>query len=275
MTRRYLFPALGVSFVSMVLLVLVTISTPTTLSDSTPFDFVRSSNLGGIIDLSPGSNQKRPIGALKFGTWGYCSALNGTSDYACFKHSHGYSATFGINPTEQDTAARDTVTIGASWTRGLAVHVVAFVAALIGLVLTAIPKQVVRLAATIVNAISALLALIAFCIDIALFVYVQKQMNKIADSPKTMPGPAFYMALIAIPIAVIATVFDFLNWRSESLDNVVTSGYDYPTSAGAADNEWNSHQMQPTSTSTEHTQGASSASAQKVLDAYEESKTTY
>ena len=267
MTRRYLFPALGVSFVSMVLLVLVTISTHTTLSDSTPFDFVRSSNLGGIVDLSPGSNDKRLIGALKFGTWGYCSALNGTSDYACFKHSHGYSAEFGINPANSATAARDNVTIGASWTRGLAVHVVAFVAALIGLVLTAIPKQPVRLAATVVNGISALLALIAFCIDIALFVYVQKQMNKIADNAKSMPGPAFYMALIAIPIAVVATLLTFLNWRSESLDRVVTSGYDYPT-----DNQWNTHQMQPTSTSTEHTQGASSASAQKVLDAYEESK---
>ncbi|SPO27604.1 uncharacterized protein UTRI_04363_B [Ustilago trichophora] len=273
MTRRYLFPALGVSFISMVLLVLVTISTPTTLSDSTPFDFVRSSNLGGIVDLSPGSNEKRLIGALEFGTWGYCSALNGTSDYACFKHSHGYTAKFGINPNNSETAARDTVTIGASWTRGLAVHVVAFVAALIGLVLTAIPKQVVRLAATIVNAISALLALIAFCIDIALFVYVQKQMNKVADNPKSMPGPAFYMALIAIPIAVIATFFTFLNWRSESLDRVVTTGYDYPaTTAATTEDDWNSHQMHPTSTTTEHTQAPSSASAQKVLEAYQESK---
>ncbi|GAK65616.1 pali-domain-containing protein [Moesziomyces antarcticus] len=267
MTRRYLFPALAVSFVSMVLLVLVTISTPTTLSDSTPFDFVRSSRLDGIVDLSPGSNDKRPLGALKFGTWGYCSALNGTDNYACFKHSHGYSATFGINPNTTATAARDSVTIGASWTRGLAVHVVAFVAAIAGLVLTAIPKQPVRLAATVVNAVAALLALIAFCIDIALFVYVQKQMKKVADSPKSMPGPAFYMALIAIPIAIIATALTFLNWRSEGLDKVVTSGYDYP-----AQTEWNSHQMQPTTTSTEHTQGASSASAQKVLDAYEESK---
>ncbi|TKY84540.1 hypothetical protein EX895_006442 [Sporisorium graminicola] len=278
MTKRYLIPALAISFVSMVLLVLVTISTPTTLSDSTPFDFVRSSSLGGIVDLSPNSNEKRLIGAVKFGTWGYCTALNGTSNYACFKHSHGYSVRFGINPNTTATAARDAVSIGSSWTRGLAVHVVAFVAALIGLVLTAIPKQVVRLAALVVNAVAALLALIAFAIDIALYVYVQRQMKKVADSPNTMPGPAFYMALIAIPIAVAATVFNGLNWKSESLDRVVTSGYDYPAATGAAgDDSWKygNHQMQPTSASSEYTQtGAGSASAQKVLDAYEESKHT-
>lgn len=265
MTKRYLVPALVLSFVSMILLVLVTISTPTTLSDSTPFDFVRSTRLDGVVDLSPNSNRDRPIGALKFGTWGYCSALNGTSNFACFKHSHGYSATFGINSNNTATAARESVTIGSSWTRGLAVHVVAFVAALIALVLTAIPKQVVRLAAIVVNAIAALLALIAFCIDIALFVYVQRQMKKITDSPSTHPGPAFYMALIAIPIAVAATVFTWLNWKSESLDRVVTFGYDYPAAP-----EWERHQMQPTSSTTEATQ---SASAQKVLDAYQESQT--
>ncbi|SJX63709.1 uncharacterized protein SRS1_14459 [Sporisorium reilianum f. sp. reilianum] len=274
MTKRYLIPALAVSFVSMVLLVLITISTPTTLSDSTPFDFVRTSRLGGIVDLSPGSNEKRPIGGAKFGTWGYCTALDGTSRYACFKHSHGYAVQFGINPNTTATAARDGVSIGSSWTRGLAVHVVAFVAALAGLVLTAVPKQAVRLAALVVNSVAALLALVAFAIDIALFVYVQRQMKKVADAPKTMPGPAFYMALIAIPIAVIAALFSGLNWKSESLDRVVTDGYDYPSTA---DDGWKhgNHQMHPTSTSTENTQpGAGSASAQKVLDAYEESKHT-
>ena len=270
MTKRYLIPALAVSFVSMVLLVLVTISTPTTLSDSTPFDFVRSTNLGGIVDLSPGSNEKRLIGGVKLGTWGYCSALNGTSNYACFKHSHGYSVKFGINPNTTAEAARDQVVIGSSWTRGLAVHVVAFVAALIGLVLTAIPKQVVRLAALIVNSIAALLALIAFAIDIALFVYVQRQMKKVSDNPKTLPGPAFYMALIAIPIAVIAALFTGLNWRSESLDNVVTDGYDYPTTSGDEYKRGNAHELQPTTASTEY--GGQSASAQKVMEAYEESR---
>ncbi|SNX85954.1 uncharacterized protein MEPE_04663 [Melanopsichium pennsylvanicum] len=277
MTRSYLFLALGISFISMVLLVLVTISTPTTLSDSTPFDFVRSSNLGGIVDLSPDSNKNRLIGGIKFGTWGYCSALNATSKYACFKHSHGYSAIFGINPTDQDTAARDTVTIGSSWTRGLAVHVVAFVFALIGLVLTAIPKQIVRLAATIINTIAALLALVAFCIDIALFVYVQKQMRKVADSPNSIPGPAFYMALIAIPIAVMATFFSVLNWRSHRLDHVAITGYDYPAQTEWDNNNKNdAHPMHPTTTtSTEHTQAPTSASVQKVLDAYQQSKATY
>lgn len=255
MTKKYLFPALAVSFVSMVLLVLVTISTPTTLSDDTQFDFVRSSNLDGIVDRSDGANSNRSIGGAKFGTWGYCTATNGTSDYACFKKSHGYSVTFGISAQEQETAARSDVTIGSSWTRGLAVHVVAFVASIVGLVLTAVPKQVIRLAAMIVNALSALLALIAFAIDIALYVYVQRQMNKIAPA-KTMPGPAFYMALIAIPLALVATAFNYLNWRSESLDHFSVHGNDYPLAPASSDKDV-----------------TTPSSQQKVLDAYQESKT--
>ncbi|KAJ9479953.1 hypothetical protein PHBOTO_003731 [Pseudozyma hubeiensis] len=272
MTKKYLIPALTLSAISVILLVLVTISTPTTLSDSTPFDFVRTSRLDGIVDLTNGTNPDRPIGGLKFGTWGYCSSLNGTSNFACFKHSHGYSATFGINRNDTSTAARDRITIGSSWTRGLAVHVVAFVAALIGLVGLAIPKQVIRASAVVVNGVAALLALIAFAIDIALFVYVQRQMNRIADNPSSMPGPAFYMALIAIPIAVAVTVMAWLNWRSERLDRVVTDGYDYPSTAGNAG--WGDHQMQPTSATSESATyaGQNGGSAQKVLDAYEESR---
>ncbi|KAJ1035319.1 hypothetical protein NDA13_000739 [Ustilago tritici] len=278
MTKRYWIPALAISSISMILLVLITISTPTTLSDSTPFDFVRSSSLDGIVDLTPGSNEKRLVGGLKFGTWGYCSSLNGTSNFSCFKRSHGYSATFGINPSESSTAARESVTIGSSWTRGLAVHVVAFVAALVGLVLTAIPKQVIRLAATVVLGIASLLALVAFCIDIALFVYVQRQMNKVTDNAaKSMPGPGFYMALIAIPLTVAAVVVQWLNWRSEKLGKATVAGYNYP-----AQTEWDGtaegHQMQPTTASTEvgsgyaHGKEVTKDSERRILDAYEESK---
>ncbi|PWY98212.1 pali-domain-containing protein [Testicularia cyperi] len=266
MTKRYLIPALVTGVIAVILTVLVTISTPTTLSDNTRLDFARSSNLNGIVDLSPGSNQKRPIGGVVFGTWGYCTTTNGTSDTACFKKSHGYSVKFGINPDNQDTSARSDVTIGSSWTRGLAVHVVAFIAALAGLVLTAIPKQICRLAATIVTALATLLALIAFAIDIALYVYVMRQMKKIAPSASSMPGVGFYMALIAIPFALVASAFNFLNWRHEKLDNVVTEGYDYPLPTT------NSHYKEETAVSDSTTPYAS-PSAQKVLSAYEESKT--
>ncbi|EST09490.1 Actin cortical patch SUR7/pH-response regulator PalI [Kalmanozyma brasiliensis GHG001] len=268
MTRRYYFPAIAVSFISMILLVLITISTPTTLSDATPFDFVRSNNLNGTVDLSPGSNANRPVGSIRFGTWGYCTTLNGTDSIGCFKHSHGYSVKLGSNPAQSNTEAQAFVTIGSSWTRGLAVHVVAFVAALAGLVLTAIPKQTIRLAAMAVNAIAALLALIAFAIDIALLAYVQTQLKKIS-SPKTMPGPAFYMALIAIPVAVLATVLNWLNWRSEKLDNVVTNGYEWEEANDGAKRGWGERfRMKKRGASAEP------GSQQKVLDAYEESKAT-
>lgn len=268
MTKKYLIPALTISAISMILLVLITISTPTTLSDSTPFDFVRSSNLNGTVDLSAGANAQRPIGGVRFGTWGYCTALNGTDSLGCFKHSHGYSVKFGINPALSSREAQSFITIGSSWTRGLAVHVVAFVGALIGLVLTAIPKQPIRLAAMIVNALTALLCLIAFAIDIALLAYVQVQLKKIA-SPKTIPGPAFYMALIAIPIAVAATVCNWLNWKSEKLDRVVTDGYAWNDTTNSS--RWERFKMKTRPNSANNN---SPDSQQKVMDAYHESKST-
>lgn len=269
MTRRYLIPALTLSAISTILLVLLTISTPTTLSDATPFDFVRSSNLDGIVDLSPGSNAKRLIGSVRFGTWGYCSALNGTSSLGCFKHSHGYSVKLGINPEQSETEAQAFITIGSSWTRGLAVHVVAFVGALIGLVLTAVPKQVSRLAALVVNAVTALLTLVAFAIDIALLAYVQTQLRKIS-SPKTMPGPAFYMALVAIPLAASAAVMNWLNWRSEKLDRVTTDGYDWSeANEGAKRSGWERFKLKPRSTADSE---VPPSSQQKVMEAYNDSK---
>lgn len=267
MVKKFYIGALVVSAISAILLLLVTISTPTTLSAPTPFYFVSSGNLGGVIDCSPNSNPLRLVNSIQFGTWGYCSSAVNASGYACFRLPHGYSATFGINPngTTATTAAVTNVTIGASWTRGLAVHVATFTVSGVGLVLTAIPKQKIRMVAMGVNATAALMALIAFAIDIALFIYVQNQMRRIASKANTMPGPAFYMALFAILIGVGATVLNFFNWKRER---------DYDYSGGSAGEAWNSHQMEPTSTTTEATTayGGASASERKVLDAYQESK---
>lgn len=152
-------------------------------------------------------------------------------------------------------------------------HVVAFVVALVGLALVGVSrKQVVRLAALVVNGVAALLALVGFAVDVALLVYVQRQMGKVSEEGgKTMPGPAFYMALVEVFVAVCAAVMAGLNWRSERLDRVVVGGYDYPQEGGEGGwRRYEGHQMQPTSASSE----LGSASAQKVLDAYEESKHT-
>lgn len=145
-------------------------------------------------------------------------------------------------------------------------HVVAFVFALLGLILTAVPKQVLRLAAMVVNSLAALMALTAFAIDIALFVYVQRQMRRVAEGAKTMPGPGFYMSLVAIFLASAAAAMTGLNWRSESWRGQKV-GEDYRPER---------LRMEPTSVGSERTEvEAMSASQKAVLGAYEESKGGY
>lgn len=59
-------PALVSSFIACVLLLLCTVSTPTTFHTSTPFEFVRASNLGNITDgTNNTSNHNRLLEGIK------------------------------------------------------------------------------------------------------------------------------------------------------------------------------------------------------------------
>lgn len=108
--------------------------------------------------------------------------------------------------------------------------------------------------------IATLLALIAFIIDIVLFIYAKRQINDVAPDSNTMPGPMFYMALIAIPIVGAASVLSLLNWRNQRFNDasIPTTGYDYPTD----------HKVDASSNSIP----LETTSAAKVMSAYEASK---
>lgn len=64
--RAFCVPALVSSFIACILLLLCTISTPTTFHTSTPFNFVQASNLGNITDgTNNTANHERLIIGLK------------------------------------------------------------------------------------------------------------------------------------------------------------------------------------------------------------------
>ena len=69
--KAFCVPALVTSFIAIVLLVLTTVSVPTTYHKSTPFDIVRANNLNGAIDLT--SDNRDGISRARFGLWGYCT----------------------------------------------------------------------------------------------------------------------------------------------------------------------------------------------------------
>ncbi|PWN51712.1 pali-domain-containing protein [Violaceomyces palustris] len=268
MAKAFFIPALVVSFVAVILLLLCTISTPTTLSDSTPFDFVRAHDLDGIRDITPGANSDRLIGGIKFGTWGYCTARNGTGSYACYKTGHGYRvdlATAGGN--NNNDASRNENSIKASWTRGLAVHVVAFVVAIVGFALSFFPSLLLQLIAFITHFLAALLALIAFAIDIVLYIYAKRKIHSVAPNSNVMPGPAFYMTLISIPLLVFAGLTVCCGRRKDKEGSAYVSGSNYTPAAPYEGNNYSTTTQQ-----TSESYPMKKSSAQKVMDAFHSSK---
>lgn len=100
-----------------------------------------------------------------------------------FFPDHGYS----IPISSADGASS---TIKASWTRGLAVHPVATAVTFVALLLSFSTHITMTLLASIVSFLAAALTLIAFAIDIALFVLVRHAMNNlnIGANTDTAPG---------------------------------------------------------------------------------------
>jgi len=176
---------LGIAFI---LNILVSISLPYVRI----FDIVRTTfgESGGIDSTDSTTTQ------VRWGIWGVCIQLAQSGDWACVHKGHGYGFTVGDE------------TVGASWTRGLVVHVIATGVTLIAWLLACSKHFATRLVAMLVAFLAALLTLIAFAIDIALFTYVKNKMDDIPDvSEKTMPGPGFWMTLAAFLVTVIGGCF--------------------------------------------------------------------
>lgn len=268
--RAFCIPALISSCLACVLLLLCTISTPTTFHTSTPFDFVRANNLGNITDgTNNTANAARLLEGIKLGSWGYCTkgAVDQSYDF-CSPNNHGYSVTL-LRSNDTSQSAYSNTEIKASWTRGLVVVVVAFVAALIGFVLSFIPHLVVMLVASIVHFIAFLLALIAFIIQIVLFIYTRNRLNNVTSDASVMPGPGFYLTLISIPLLFFSALTVCCGWRKQKDDDYMPSSYTRKsamtsTSANGADPDYDY--------STGGDKIPMQSSRQRVLDAFKSDK---
>jgi SUR7/PalI family len=136
----------------------------------------------------------------------YCYETTKSSNTICDKTGHAYSLVFNSNASS--------VTIGSSWTRGLAVHPVGMHSPIldeyylanfklppsatgvifIALLLSLSSHITVTLLASIVSFLAALITLIAFAIDIALFAFVKHEMKKltgVSSNTNTAPGQSY------------------------------------------------------------------------------------
>lgn len=158
--------------------------------------------------------------SVQFGLWSYCAVESPSGNRDCSTTGYAYSVSV------RDSSSDDSVTIASSWTRGLAVHPVgtssvyihgssagpltcflatAAAVSFIALLLSFSTHITVTLIASLVSFLAAVLTLIAFAIDIALFAFVKHQVGTLNNSSfTTNTAPAFWMTFTSFILLVLA-----------------------------------------------------------------------
>ncbi|OJA12572.1 hypothetical protein AZE42_04948 [Rhizopogon vesiculosus] len=174
MSRAYCISGVLFLFCAFVLLFLVSISLP----------YFQAMDITRVHATGQFSSGSQTITELRLGIWGYC--IDENSGRTCYNTGHGYSLTLQNSQGGQ-------VTIGSSWTRGLAVHPVATALAFIALVMSFSQHITITLVSSLVYFLTALLTGIAFAIDIVLYAYVTYEMGNLTSNESiiTRPGPGW------------------------------------------------------------------------------------
>ncbi|KIP05684.1 hypothetical protein PHLGIDRAFT_107867 [Phlebiopsis gigantea 11061_1 CR5-6] len=188
MPRAFHLPGVFFLFCAFALLFLVSLSLP----------YLPAIDIARVhFEGSPTTNDAA-LTELRYGIWSYCWYVTGGQRY-CSAKGHGY---FTVVYNSDRTSWQ---TVGASWTRGLAIHPVACGLAFVAFVLSLSTQITVALLAALASFLAALLTLIAFAIDIALYVYVKHQMRKLTGVIEhTSTAPAFWMTFAAFILLCLA-----------------------------------------------------------------------
>lgn len=188
MSRVFCIPGIVFLFSALVLSLLVSISLPFL----TALDFVRVHFGNGVATSGQG------LVELRFGVWAPCY-YDSNDDKTCFSAGSAYSVSIS------NQAKTANVIIGSSWTRGLAVHPVATVVTFVAFCMSFSTHHLVTLLASLTSFLAALLTLIAFAIDIALYAFVHHEIKKLPDvSGRTNTSVAFWMTFVQLILLLLA-----------------------------------------------------------------------
>jgi len=134
--------------------------------------------------------------SIRFGIWAPCKYdANGR---ACRQNNPGYNVV--VTGSDNSTAV-----ISPSLTRALVLHPIAGAASIFALFFTIIPKCQITIVSLVLTFLAALATLIAFVIDIAFFVIVQKTMKIFGPAVTTsIAAPGFWMTLASFGLLVLA-----------------------------------------------------------------------
>ncbi|KAI0640994.1 hypothetical protein C8Q79DRAFT_993873 [Trametes meyenii] len=215
MARIFHIPGIIFLLCAFVLLFLVSISLPYL----TALDVARVKIKSGSPTVGSDTNA---IHEIRFGTWADCWYESSTGTRACSSANNAYSTTI-FSADRQDF-----VTIGASWTRGLAVHPVATGVTLIALLLSLSTHVTLTLLASLTSFLAAALTLIAFAIDIALYAWVKHQMGMLDGvSASTDTAPGFWLTFVSFLLLCFAGCTVCLGRRRDRQDGATTYNYSW------------------------------------------------
>ncbi|KAG6832575.1 hypothetical protein H0H87_001231 [Tephrocybe sp. NHM501043] len=218
MSKIFCIPGIFFIGAALVLLFLSSVSLPYLPA----LDVARSKFGSGVIETDA-----QGMTELRLGVWAYCF-YNEDLDRTCTTATHAYNLAIS---NEAKTAS---VTIGSSWTRGLAVHPVATGVAFVAFLLSLSLHHAVTFVATLFAFLASVLSLIAFALDIALFVYLKHQVNKLPNvQAKTTIGNGFWLTFVSFLLLILGGATVCLGRRHRTKRTEAATAY--PTETPAVD----------------------------------------
>ncbi|KAF8630731.1 hypothetical protein AX15_002752 [Amanita polypyramis BW_CC] len=143
---------------------------------------------------------QEPSDQLRFGVWAFCHyLLNG--DRHCSPIGYAYSVEV------LDVASKATISIASSWTRGLAVHPVSAIVAIIAFIVSLFPFVFMQLVAAVLSFVLMMLCFIAFLVDIALYAYAKQLFKSKANGLRTITGPGLWVNFVAMILSGLAMCY--------------------------------------------------------------------
>ncbi|KAF9813678.1 hypothetical protein IEO21_05449 [Rhodonia placenta] len=217
-------PGIFFLFSAFVLLLLVSISLPYL----TVFDFARVHfNEGGPISIGSDSNA---VSQLRVRIRADCWYEASSGRRACSAAGYAYNTTMYAGSTRADS-----ITIRASWTRGLAIHPVAAGMSLIALLFSLSAHMTARLLAALAAFLASIITLIAFATDIALFAYVKEKASKLDGTTTTTDtAPAFWMTFAAMLLLWLASSMVCIGRRRDRMSDATN----YPMASSKVSKSW-------------------------------------
>ncbi|KAJ6452865.1 hypothetical protein C8R47DRAFT_997959 [Mycena vitilis] len=199
MARAFYLSGMAFLFCALVLSFLSSISLPYLPA----LDFTRVRFAKGFFS---GSDTLQEV---RWGIWGPC-VYDGNDHRTCVHTGHGYTIPIRTLDGQE-------VDIGASWTRGLAIHPVATAVVAIAFGFAASKMEHGPLIASLTSFLAATILLIAFAIDIALFAFVHHEIGKLDNVDANVnAGSAFWMTLVSLIFVLLAGCTVCFGRRKES-----------------------------------------------------------